>query len=269
MVGHAETRNLELKQLTLTEECHQRTTFDVNTVQHYAALLASGTKLPPLRVVSDGSTSWLWDGFHTYHALKSAGIKQYPCEITKGDFRHAVWLSCGANRQHGLVRTSDDIRKQIDTLLRDPEFGTKSVREIAKHLDVSHMTVQRRRDYWRDKAEAKKQKAHWSLHGTEPEIQEQIDVHRPILPTTFTANDKPIFTNGKLSLLAVRRKLNRDCRARLSSAARSISTAMKCLNAITKTKPIAKANDMNMALGRIQTQLAKLVASTELLYPEL
>lgn len=269
MGGHAETRNLELKQLTLTEECHQRTSFDANTVQHYATLLATGTKLPPLRVVSDGSTSWLWDGFHTYHACKSAGINKYPCEITKGDFRHAVWLSCGANRQHGLVRTTDDIHKQIDTLLRDPEYGRKSVREIARHLDVSHMMVQRRRDYWRGKSEVQEQQVHWSLHGTEPETHEELEINRPIIPTTWTAVDEPILKDGKIDLQAVRRKHNKDLRARLHSAARSVQAAMTCLTKINKTKPLHRASTMLRSLGQIQSQIARLVEESNTLNMDL
>ena len=52
----------------------------------------------------------------------------------------------GANGSHGLRRNRQDIRRAIDLLLRDEEWGKWSDREIARRVGCHHTTVGTVRD---------------------------------------------------------------------------------------------------------------------------
>jgi hypothetical protein len=94
-----------------------------------------------LVVVFDGTDYWLADGFHRAEAAQRAGRATVPCDVRPGSRRDAVLLACGANADHGLRRTADDIRRAIRTLLRDPEWVRWSNREIARHARADDKTV--------------------------------------------------------------------------------------------------------------------------------
>ena len=51
-----------------------------------------------------------------------------------------------ANQTHGLRRSNEDKAKTVKKALSHPNAASKSVREIAEYIGVSHMTVQRYRD---------------------------------------------------------------------------------------------------------------------------
>ena len=94
-----------------------------------------------LVVVFDGTDYWLADGFHRVEAAQRAGLVTVPCDVRPGSRRDAVLVACGANADHGLRRTADDIRRAIRTLLRDPEWQRWSNREIARHARADDKTV--------------------------------------------------------------------------------------------------------------------------------
>jgi hypothetical protein len=89
-----------------------------------------------VRVVYDGKHYWLWDGHHTVEACRRLGRKIVYCQVTRGTFRDAVLLACGANATHGLLRSNADKRKAVETLLDDKEWGAWSGREIARRCGV-------------------------------------------------------------------------------------------------------------------------------------
>ena len=94
-----------------------------------------------LTVFHDGSDYWLGDGFHRIESASRAGILAVPCEVREGGRREAVRYACGANASHGLRRTRDDVRRAIEILLRDEEWGQWSDREIARRVGCSPTTV--------------------------------------------------------------------------------------------------------------------------------
>jgi len=93
-------------------------------------------------VFADGANIWLADGFHRYFAMKKLGIESAWTTRYDGTQQDAIWYSLSANKDHGLRRTNEDKRKAVETALRCSEFSTKSVRELAKHIGVSHGLVQ-------------------------------------------------------------------------------------------------------------------------------
>lgn len=94
-----------------------------------------------LIVFHDGTDYWLGDGFHRAESASRAGLPSVPCEVRQGNRREAVLFACGANDSHGLRRTRDDVRRAIEILLRDEEWGQWSSREIGRRVGCSDVTV--------------------------------------------------------------------------------------------------------------------------------
>ena len=94
-----------------------------------------------LTVFYDGTDYWLGDGFHRIESATRAGLLSVPCDVREGGRREAVLHACGANASHGLRRTREDVRRAIEILLRDEEWGQWSDREIARRVGCDHKTV--------------------------------------------------------------------------------------------------------------------------------
>lgn len=111
-----------------------RVSLHQQTVAEYAEIIDD---LPPVRVVYDGSSYWLFDGFHRHFAAQSKGLDKLKCEVLKGTQRDAIRLSCGANSDHGLRRTNSDKRRAVETLLNDEEWAQWSDNRLADSAAVS------------------------------------------------------------------------------------------------------------------------------------
>lgn len=89
---------------------------------------------------NDG-TYWLADGFHRIEAAARAGLGTVPCDVRPGSRRDAVLYAVGANSSHGLRRTRQDVRRAIELLVRDEEWGKWSNAEIARRVGCTDKTV--------------------------------------------------------------------------------------------------------------------------------
>lgn len=134
-------QELLLSKLRLDGGTQPRVALDEETVGEYADAIADGAQMPPLKVMFDGSTYWLYDGFHRFFGHKEAGEAKARCEITQGTRRDAVLASLGANDTHGLRRSNADKRRAVEIALADEEWRELSDREIAKLCHVSHTHV--------------------------------------------------------------------------------------------------------------------------------
>jgi hypothetical protein len=132
---------LDIDKIRIDGGTQMRVEIDEATVTDYAERLEAGKEFPACIVFFDGSTHWLADGFHRYHAHKRAEINKIVCIQMSGDLRAAILYACGANDKHGKRRTNADKRRAVETLLNDPEWGKWSSREIAKSVGVSHTFV--------------------------------------------------------------------------------------------------------------------------------
>ncbi len=89
----------------------------------------------------DDGTYWLADGFHRSEAAARAGLGTVPCDVRSGSRRDAVLYAVGANSSHGLRRTRQDVRRAIELLVRDEEWGKWSNAEIARRVGCTDKTV--------------------------------------------------------------------------------------------------------------------------------
>jgi hypothetical protein len=121
----------------------EKTNQDV--VNDYKERLKEGVKFPPLKTVFDGTTHWLFDGYHRYLAMKDLGIEP-EVDYIQGSQEDAQILAMGANSEHGLQRTNADKRKVVEAAIVHPRLQGKSNREIADICKVSHSFVAAIRD---------------------------------------------------------------------------------------------------------------------------
>ncbi len=122
-----------------------RASLNIFTVDSYAESMKDGVVFPPVITYYDGSEYWLADGFHRLAAAERAGHSAIDCEIRQGTRRDAILYSVGANANHGLQRTREDVRRAIDLLLRDDEWREWSDSAIAAKVGCNHKTVGSRR----------------------------------------------------------------------------------------------------------------------------
>lgn len=97
--------------------------------------------LPKVIVYFDGKDHWLADGFHRYHVYLELDRKTISSEVREGTKRHAVLHACGSNARHGKPRTNTEKRGVVEFMLKDKEWGLKSVNWIAQQCVVSHALV--------------------------------------------------------------------------------------------------------------------------------
>lgn len=119
----------------------QQRDVDDDAVADYAERCRGGSRPPPIQLVWDGKHFWLWDGFHRYHAARAAGWAKLRASVTEGTQREAVWLSFGANKDHGVRRPRGAVREIIEKILDDPEWAKMSAAAIAEHVGASDRYV--------------------------------------------------------------------------------------------------------------------------------
>lgn len=129
-------KHLQLDKITLDEQIRQRP-LDPEYVELYASLMKEKVPFPPVEVVYDQGTHYLWDGFHRVAAAKSIGQKTILTNFESGPKRHAIWLSFSANRSNGLPRKKGTLKDIITKILQDEEWAQAPLRQIARHVGVS------------------------------------------------------------------------------------------------------------------------------------
>lgn len=136
-----------LTKLTILKSLQCRRELDPATVANYAEHLKEddATDMPAIQVMRlpDGRIVII-DGIHRNKAYHMAGRDQMPCLFTTGSMEDAQWAAAAANKDHGLPRTMADKRRAVVAALRHPKYasGSVSMRDIAKHVGVSHTMVQ-------------------------------------------------------------------------------------------------------------------------------
>jgi len=134
------TQEIPLTSLTLVADTQARTGLRENVLEDYAEAMRDGAKFPPISVVSDGSTTWVWDGWHRVVAARSIDANaDIAASVIHGTLDDAIWLAASANRTHGCRRTNTDKVRALMLALRvRPE---ESLRVIAEWCGVSHEMV--------------------------------------------------------------------------------------------------------------------------------
>lgn len=110
-------------------------------VTEYKEARLAGADFPAVDVVFDGNAYWLSDGFHRVEAYLRAGDTEIAVRIIHGTQSEAQWRSYGANRTHGLRRSTEDKQRAVRLALAHPNAAGKSNRAIAEHVGVDDKTV--------------------------------------------------------------------------------------------------------------------------------
>jgi len=134
-------KTLRLDQISIDGNTQFREQINTQTVNDYAEKLSDGIKFPPLLIVSDGTTNWLVDGYHRYHASRKVGFRDIQADVIQGTKLDAQVLAMGVNSNHGLQRDGMTKRKVVEAALLHPQTKDKSDREIARICGVSHPYV--------------------------------------------------------------------------------------------------------------------------------
>ena len=123
-----------------------RLVIDQPTVYSYLESMKEGDEFPLMETVFDGSTYWLTDGFHRYHAFKLLGIKEIEVKYKPGTLQDAQIEALKANSKHGKPLSNEDKRNKVEMALKIEGFDKKSNYEIAKICQVSQSFVAAVRD---------------------------------------------------------------------------------------------------------------------------
>jgi len=139
-----DTKTIELKKIRLDGDTQPRKQIHEDHVANLTEVLLNGGKMKEEPVVFfDGKEYWLANGFHRYHAHKRAGFTEMQCEVRNGTRREAWIYSRGANHDHGLPRTPEEIRLNVISCFNDVELCGLSDAKIAEICKCSPMTVGR------------------------------------------------------------------------------------------------------------------------------
>lgn len=135
------TQKLALAEIQTRDDLQPRIQMNMFVVTDYAEAMREGRTFPPVEVVWDGSSYWLWDGFHRRRAAEQAGLTEIDAHVTEGTLEDAQWLALSANRTHGMRRGNEDKRRGVKLALRHPNGINLSDNQIAEHCGVSQPFV--------------------------------------------------------------------------------------------------------------------------------
>lgn len=165
-------KNVSLNEIRIDGGTQGRTVIDQQTVYQYVDCMKEGDEFPPLETVFDGTTHWLVDGFHRYHAYKILNTKKVDVQYKPGTQEEAQVRSFGVNGKHGKPRTNEDKNKIVLAALEHPMLQDKSNYEIAKICAVSQPFVAGLRDPEKKEKQVKQKEQH--IQKKAQEIAEQI-----------------------------------------------------------------------------------------------
>ena len=186
-------RKLRLSEIQFDGETQMRAELDLATVADYREELRAGTKFPPIVVFFDGSSYWIGDGYHRWHAAAQSDHETIECDVRKGTKRDAILHACGANGVHGLRRTNPDKHRAVMTLLNDAEWSQWSNRVIAEKCGVSDPFVMKLRDQLLTVSSSPSNR-----RGADGKVRKRPKKKTPISPSTVapTPPDDDEFFHG-------------------------------------------------------------------------
>jgi ParB-like chromosome segregation protein Spo0J len=130
---------IRIDQIQIDGGTQSRERLSDETVAEYADRMREGDEFPPVVVFFDGSANWLADGFHRFHAARSAGLAELRADVRTGTKMDALWFALGANKANGQRPTRGDVRHAVLLALRT--WPERSQREIAAQVGCSQAWV--------------------------------------------------------------------------------------------------------------------------------
>lgn len=138
-VAKPDAKWVPIAEIKIDGDTQVREKIDGDVVAEYAEAYEANAPMPPAETVFDGTTYWLWDGFHRLHGRRKAGCQDLLCNVRTGTQEDARWFACSANQTHGLRRTNADKRRAVERAISLRPIA--SDRDIARHVGVADTTV--------------------------------------------------------------------------------------------------------------------------------
>jgi len=186
-------RKVKLDAIRIDGGTQCRLVIDQPTVYNYLESMKEGDEFPLIETVFDGSTYWLTDGFHRYHAFKLIGIKEIEIKYKPGTLRDAQLEALKANNKHGKALTNEDKRNKVEMALKIEGVSEMSNYEIAKLCELSQSFVAS----VRDPARKKKQAANKLKHAIKKVEELNTTSRTSSKETTVGENTDKIPTDGQ------------------------------------------------------------------------
>lgn len=133
--------SLLISQIRLDGATQPRAQLNDEVIEEYSQAMRAGAAFPPVDVFYDGTDYWLADGFHRVHAAGGAELDRIAVTIHQDTQGQAKWFSFGVNKDHGLRRNSNDVKRIIQEALQHENAAQMSDNALAKHIGCSHSWV--------------------------------------------------------------------------------------------------------------------------------
>ena len=134
------TKTIPIKDICIDGKTQQRPVDD-SVVLRYAALMKEGTIFPPVEIIKDSKSYFLWDGFHRRLAYLKLSKIYIEANVVNGTQREAIYLSFAANKANAFPRQPGTAKGIVEKILRDGEWSKMSQRDIARHVGCSNVFV--------------------------------------------------------------------------------------------------------------------------------
>lgn len=134
---------MSIADITACPDVQPRVALHYPTVEKYREAIDAREEFDSLRVMFDGSTNWLYDGFHRLEAFKLGGYVEVPILVDKGTKADAILKAAASNYKHGLQRGDADVERAIRMVIAVlAERGERwTQEEIARHCHCSQQRV--------------------------------------------------------------------------------------------------------------------------------
>jgi len=174
-------RTVKLNEIRIDGGTQYRDQINQDVVKDYAEKIREGVVFPPVRATFDGSTYWLYDGFHRYFAAHDLGMVSIDVDYKPGTQTDAQDLALSVNDDHGLPRNNATKRKVVEVALSRERHQDKTNYAIAKLCKVSDTFVASIRN-----PEVKKKQAENIERHFEKKIKErkESEVVAPVVADT-------------------------------------------------------------------------------------
>lgn len=134
--------NIFPEYIRLDGDTQPREKIDQAVCDEYGERMKAGEKFPPIDVFFDGENYWLADGFHRIKAyVMAVPGEAIECNVFQGTQQDAQWHSYSVNRTHGVRRKPEDKERAVKAAMAHPNGATRSDRQIADYVGVSHPFV--------------------------------------------------------------------------------------------------------------------------------
>ncbi len=142
---------IAIQSLTLDPEVRARAEWaNPAAVRHYASIIKEclerkeALTFPAISCVQDEQgLIYVPDGILRVLAYQACGLNKIPAILRKGSKRDAILQAVGSNTNHGLQRSSGDIRRATEILLNDPQWSTMSNPAICKYVGCSETYIRK------------------------------------------------------------------------------------------------------------------------------